>query len=104
MRKLTIRLKDAELSGLDQILEGFLNLTKDSSNQEKCIYAVLKQWHVAKLKPKTYFLDGKEHKFKLDAPVAFAFLSFFEHMAIQPSAYMGNKILQITAEIDQTFR
>jgi len=103
MKKLSVKLKTKEVQALDKFLDDFLVLDKDLSPLEKCSFALLKQWQLSKLKPKTYFNNNEDHKFKFEPPVAYAFVSFFDQFPMQPQDYLGNRVLQISQAIHQTF-
>lgn len=106
MKKLTIKLTPEQLLGISEMLElslpGLLKSATDPA--DKCAAATLIQWHLGKLKPKTYLLrTGVTVSLKLDAPVAFALQAFLEPEELDASNYIENTLLDINYKIDQAF-
>lgn len=106
MKKLHFKLTTEQLMGISAFLETELPeaLVTARTNAQKSVVATLIAWHLAKIKSKTYITQpGKHIGLKLDAPVAFALLCFLEEYVLDPSNYIENTLLSLSAKLDQAY-
>lgn len=107
MRKLTIKLNNAELSALSSWLDVMCEALPEHAEgyAQMCAAAVLTNWNYTKVKPKTHFLThNSKTSFKIDASVAMALAAAIYASNPAPQSYAGNLLIKIHSLIDQTFQ
>lgn len=105
MKKLSIKLNHDQLLALDAWIDSFVWEEPGRSSAERCAHLTLLLWWRTKVQPKTVFRPepGDFHRFKLDAPTAFALQHAITHYGPDASGYLGNKLIMIQNDIDRHF-
>ncbi len=108
MKKLQIKLKYAELTAMDQWLDDALATMECEkgwmgSYAERCCVAVLRQWQILKLKPKTHYAFDKQACYTLPAPVSLALAYMITISNLPVASYLGNCLRQLQSSIYKAY-